>query len=1177
MPNILSRKPLIGNLFLVLAALTIGPAAQTQSTQAQSAFPHTLLWRISGKGLQKPSYLYGTMHLNDRRLFRFDDSVYRAIEKTEGLAIEVNPDEMAAYFVNRLFDQVENGKKLQDLLDQRYFNRNRNALAKKFNKPAEEISASDVIKEKNKWMSDYMQKGEMPTFMDAYLYNIARRQGKWVGGIEDLSDQTGLLSDLVDQSDINYLLATDTSAKRSSGNATIEKMISLYSNQDLEGIESFSSEHSTVEEKDALLIRRNLKMARRIDSLTSLRTMFLAIGAAHLPGDSGVISLLRKKGFTLEPVFSNKKIPADDYTFKEVHLPWVPVTDEQGYYTAEMPANPGKVKLYGLIEMKFLMDLFNMSGFCTAAFINASHLSMDSLFNSMGRRMFHDGNVRAARNLELNGIAGKEYIRSARGENLRVQIFANDKMVYMIMLSSLKKEMLASADADKFFQSFKIKPLKEEAPGTVHIFADSIMGVSLATPTMLTYNEKFSNKKDDAWKITCFTGIDQSGAYIMLFSKEVKPGYHIPDENKVHQLYFEAMQKQYSDLHKDSTTLDSAKLIRLIGKNIQQPDIQMNTISIVKGGRHIVLMVLGDSSTLQSSPMRSVFSSFHFISHPPVHWQKYGSPDSTFSSFAPSPIRPHLYKGGNKLQWVSYDTTTATTYHIIPDTLGKYTWYLSDSLFWKERVGEDTANETWMEVKDVVNGNVPGKEFIVKSKKSPNSWSRTRLLVTGNKVYKLYVAGQSDLLHGAEVDRFFNDFRLRGAGSRTLVSISKAGLLLHDLGSTDSLTRREAYSALSSAKFGKEDLQLLKDALFKSYRLPFDSSIGTTINRTIARKLAKLDDPTTVTYVRDAYPSLVKEKHTLQNTALSLLAQQHNALSYSTLAELLKQGPTAEKLDYSDLFALKESLALTRTLFPSLLSWAGDTLHAPAVAYITLTLLDSGYLSKESILSSADAFMEAAAALLPALKTREDYINYHLFSLIKLIGRFHTPASYSLLKNYLAVRNKALLQEVMKQLLEGEQAIPADVLNRLAADPVSRLALYDNLKKYKKTPLFPAEYRTQSLLAESSIYGAADNQDEGTISTVILLSKKTAPFHGKTYIWYLYKVSYTTEDGLQNYLGIAGGYDPVAAGLKPQKDMTGMYWKEALDAENTNSLFKDYLKDLDTRDTPDSDKPDSDK
>ena len=1162
----ISPKSFIANLFLFLIALTAGQTAQSQSIQAQSTFPHTLLWRISGNGLQKPSYLYGTMHLTDKRLFRFDDSVYRAIEKTEGLAIEVNPDEMAAYFVNQLFDQMGEGKKLQDLLDQRYFNRNRNALAKKFNKPAEEISASDVIKEKNKWMSEYMQKGEMPTFMDAYLYNIARRQGKWVGGIEDLGDQTGLMTDLIDQSDINYLLATDTSTRHTNSNNTIEKMISLYSNQDLEGIESFSTEHSTVEVKDRLLIRRNLKMARRIDSLISLRTMFLAIGAAHLAGDSGVISLLRRKGFTLDPVFSNKKIPADDYTFKEVHLPWVPVTDDQGYYTAEMPANPAKVKLYGLIEMRFLMDLFNMSGFCTAAMMNSSHYSnMDSLFSAMGRRMFHDGNVKPLRDLERDGIAGKEYIHDVKGENLRVQIFANDKMVYMIILSSLKKEMLSSADADKFFQSFKIKPQKEQTPGVANLFTDSIMGVSVTTPAKLTYNEKFSNKKDDAWKITCFTGMDRSGGLIMLFSKELKPGYHIPDENKVHDQFYEAMKKQYSNLHKDSTTLDSAKLIRITGRNNEQPDIFMNTFSIVKGGRQILLMVLADSPTLHSSSMQSVFSSFHFIAHPPMHWQKYGSPDSSFSSYAPAPIRPHIYKAGNKLQWVSYDTTTATSYHVIPDTLGMYTWYRSDSLFWKERIREETANAGWTEVRDVVNGTIRGKEFIIQNKKAPGSWSRTRLLLTGNNVYKLFVSGQSDLLYSVEVDKFFNEFRINGATPPGLVSDSKAALLLHDLGSRDSFTRREAYRALTSAKFGKEDLPLLKEALFRRYQSPYDTSRSTTINNTIARELAKLNDSTTVTYVRDAYPSLAKEKPTLQTTALSLLAHQHNAFSYSTLAELLKQGPTAEKLEYAGLYAMKDSLALTRTLFPSLQSWIRDTLQTPGVASITLSLLDSGYLAKDSLMSSADAFIEAAAALLPTQKAREDYVNYNLFPLLKLIGRFHTPASYSLLKNYLAVRNKSLLQEVVKQLVDGGQAVPAAILNRLAADPVTRIELYDNLKKYKKTTLFPAEYQTQSRFAEASVYGAGDDEDnEGTIEKVTLLSKKTAPFDGKTYTWYLYKVSYKTDDGPQNYLGIAGGYDLTATALKPQKDMTGIHWKEELDTENMNVLFKDYLKGLDS-------------
>ena len=87
----------------------------------QQQYPKTLLWRISGKNLTQPSYLFGTMHLNDKRLFRFDDSVYKAIEHSEGLAIELNPDEMAAYYVNKMVDDMENAKRLKDMLDEKEY------------------------------------------------------------------------------------------------------------------------------------------------------------------------------------------------------------------------------------------------------------------------------------------------------------------------------------------------------------------------------------------------------------------------------------------------------------------------------------------------------------------------------------------------------------------------------------------------------------------------------------------------------------------------------------------------------------------------------------------------------------------------------------------------------------------------------------------------------------------------------------------------------------------------------------------------------------------------------------------------------------------------------------------------------------------------------------------------
>jgi uncharacterized protein YbaP (TraB family) len=60
-------------------------------------FPQTqnnnsLLWRVSGNGLNKPSYLFGTMHVYDKKAFNFKDSLYSFLEQAEGFALEFNPD-----------------------------------------------------------------------------------------------------------------------------------------------------------------------------------------------------------------------------------------------------------------------------------------------------------------------------------------------------------------------------------------------------------------------------------------------------------------------------------------------------------------------------------------------------------------------------------------------------------------------------------------------------------------------------------------------------------------------------------------------------------------------------------------------------------------------------------------------------------------------------------------------------------------------------------------------------------------------------------------------------------------------------------------------------------------------------------------------------------------------------
>jgi uncharacterized protein YbaP (TraB family) len=83
-----------------------------------------------------------------------------------------------------------------------------------------------------------------------------------------------------------------------------QRLVQLYNRQDLDGIDELSKKEDGGMSgyMDLLLYARNRKWAKNLDSLLGKRSLLIAVGAAHLPGSGGVIELLRKAGYTVEPV-----------------------------------------------------------------------------------------------------------------------------------------------------------------------------------------------------------------------------------------------------------------------------------------------------------------------------------------------------------------------------------------------------------------------------------------------------------------------------------------------------------------------------------------------------------------------------------------------------------------------------------------------------------------------------------------------------------------------------------------------------------------------------------------------------------------------------------------------------------------------------------------------------------
>jgi uncharacterized protein YbaP (TraB family) len=256
----------------------------------------SLLWKITGNGLKKPSYLYGTIHIQDKRVFAFDDTVINTLKSCDAYAMELNPEKIEAKKLKQFMLMKKHT--LKDLLSaeeyaelDEFMKNNLGTGALLYNKTKPFFIQSQV-------MQLSMPKDEKDA-LDMYFYKQAKKSGLKVYGIEKLKEQLAAVNKISLKDQAKMLMETI----RDTANQSFENLVEAYRNQDLKKLSELLKDTTLPGNfEEAFLIKRNKVMAKRISKLIKKQSVFNAIGAAHLPGEHGVIELLREKGYTLEPV-----------------------------------------------------------------------------------------------------------------------------------------------------------------------------------------------------------------------------------------------------------------------------------------------------------------------------------------------------------------------------------------------------------------------------------------------------------------------------------------------------------------------------------------------------------------------------------------------------------------------------------------------------------------------------------------------------------------------------------------------------------------------------------------------------------------------------------------------------------------------------------------------------------
>lgn len=286
-----SHRVLTPVVWLLLALLS-------GALQAEEA----LLWRVEASE-GAVSHLFGTIHSEDPRVTELPEPVAQAFSGAETVMLEM---ELTPTVQQQMAQAImlPPAQQLSDFLPQELFRASVSAMAERGY--PEQITAR--LRPWAVLLTLSMPQPETGEFLDKVLHDRAAAEGKTVIGLESLEEQLAIFRDLslADQ----RLMLEQALKDHPRLPEMLEAMTSAWLQRDLGRLmalyqESMEALPPSLQQRvgQRLLQERNQRMAQRALEPLQQGGAFIAVGALHLPGEEGLVALLREQGMTLTPVY----------------------------------------------------------------------------------------------------------------------------------------------------------------------------------------------------------------------------------------------------------------------------------------------------------------------------------------------------------------------------------------------------------------------------------------------------------------------------------------------------------------------------------------------------------------------------------------------------------------------------------------------------------------------------------------------------------------------------------------------------------------------------------------------------------------------------------------------------------------------------------------------------------
>ena len=296
-------KRFSAGLLLTIFALQV--CAQKTKEEKNSSLNNTLLWKVSGKGLEKPSYIYGTIHMLCKDDAGLSDNLKTIIRNSDEVYFEVDLDNLMEMLSVMAKMKMKGDTTLHDLLSEEDYEK----VKGYFEKKGTMLPFSMLETYKPILAASMLGQNSMPcestAMMEQVIMEEAKKYNKRIKGMETMSYQAEILDGIPYRKQAEQLVSyIDNANNGNDENKELQEMMDAYRNQDLGKLEQLMlrGEAGVADYAEILLFKRNRNWVSKLKEIMPGKSLLIAVGAGHLPGANGVINLLKKEGYTVTPV-----------------------------------------------------------------------------------------------------------------------------------------------------------------------------------------------------------------------------------------------------------------------------------------------------------------------------------------------------------------------------------------------------------------------------------------------------------------------------------------------------------------------------------------------------------------------------------------------------------------------------------------------------------------------------------------------------------------------------------------------------------------------------------------------------------------------------------------------------------------------------------------------------------